>query len=378
MLLLMIEKELKQFFRNKGAVIILLLFPLVLITCLGFCLNSFMSADIDVFSEKKVLYHIENNSKYEEGFNGFKEEFQKEASLEFEEINDMEKAKVLVNENKAIALVTIDDNGYEYYRSESGEYTTSKIFRSVLEQTLTTYALVDTVIEENPTMIKDVLQVETRKYVEESSIGGKGISSFEYYTFAELALIILYISIMVAESVYNEGKLKTINRIRLSKVSELKLIISKAIVGIMIGVLQILEVYLFSTFVLKVNWGENLLVMVCVLLALVVFSSILGIVIGLLVKESKGIQSSLQTIIMALCFTGGCYAPLSMLKSLPIFENVMMLSPIYWVNSALVSLNTGVINNYSTISIVVCLGASIGLVCIYMIIKKVRGGRSIA
>lgn len=377
-LLSMIQKEIKQFFRNKGNVIILFFFPLVLITCLGFCLNMFMDSDIDVFSDEKVLYTIENNSKYEEGFNGFKDEFHKQTNLEFEEITDKEKAKILVNEDKAISLVTIGDNGYNYYRSELGENTSSKIFRSVLEQTLRTYALVDTVIEENPMMMQEILQVETEKYVHESSIGGKSISSFEYYTFAELALIILYISITVAESVYNEGKLRTINRIRLSKASELQLIISKAIVGIIIGILQIAEVYLFSTFVLKVNWGENLLIMVCVLIALAVLSSILGIIIGLLVKESKGIQSALQTIIMAICFAGGCYAPLSMMKSIPLFENIMKLSPVYWVNSALVSLNTGVVNNYATISIVVCLISSIGLVGLYMIIKKMRGGRTIA
>ena len=150
--------------------------------------------------------------------------------------------------------------------------TSSKIFRGILEQTLTNYALVDTVIEENPMLLQEILKAEKAKYVEETSIGGNLVTSFEYYTFAELALIILYISLATAESVYNEGRLKTINRIRLSKANDLQLIISKAILGIIIGILQITEVYLFSTFILKVNWGENLPIMICVLLALVVFS----------------------------------------------------------------------------------------------------------
>ena len=47
--------------------------------------------------------------------------------------------------------------------------------------------------------------------------GARDITSSEYYTFAELALIIFYVSGIVGESVYNENKLTTINRIRLSK-----------------------------------------------------------------------------------------------------------------------------------------------------------------
>ena len=79
-LLSMIEKELKQFFRDKGSVIMMFIFPIALITCLSFSLKSFMGGAYNFF-RKKVLYTIENNSKYEEGFNEFKEEFEKETRL---------------------------------------------------------------------------------------------------------------------------------------------------------------------------------------------------------------------------------------------------------------------------------------------------------
>lgn len=377
-LLSMIEKELKQFFRNSGGVIMMFVFPIALISCLGFCLNSFMGGSIDVFSEKKVLYKIEDNSKYEDGFNKFKEEFTKETDLKFEEIGNSDEAISMVDKYEAIGLVTINENGYEYYRSKDGEKTSSKIFRSILEQTFTRYALVDTVIETNPNMIQEVLQAEQGKYVEETSVGGKVTTSFEYYTFAELALIILYISLGTAETVYNEHRLKTINRVRLSKATNLQLILSKAILGMIIGALQIAEVYLFSTFVLKINWGDNLPTMIPVLLALTMFSSILGIVIGLSVKDDKSIQSTLQTLIISMCITGGAYAPLSMLKGIPVFSEIIKISPVYWVNSALTSLNKGIENNYAITSIGVSLGFSIMLVLGYMISRKVKGGRTIA
>lgn len=377
-ILSMIEKELKQFFRNKGTVIMLFVFPIALITCLGFSLKSFMGADVDVFSDEKVLYTIESKSRYEEGFNELKKGFEKETGLIFEEITNKEEAMTLVDEYDAIALVTINENGYNYYRSKEGEMVSSKIFRSMVEQGLSTYALVDTAIEENPRLVEEILKTEKEKYAKESPIGINEVTSFEYYTFAELALIMMYISVTVAESVYSEGDLKTINRIRLSKVSDLQLIIAKGALGLIIGILQIVEVYLFSTIILKINWGENIPVMMGVLLSLAIFSSVLGIVIGLLVKESKSINSVLQVIIITVCFLGGCYGPLSMLKSMPIMADLIKFSPIYWVNSALISLNTGIVNNYGVIAIATCLGSSVFLILGYMTIKKVKGGKSIA
>lgn len=377
-LLSMIEKELKQFFRNKGSVIMLFIFPMALITCLSFSLKSFMGGNLDIFSDKKVLYTIENKSRYEDGFSALRKGFEEDTGLVFEEVINKEEAKTLVDEDEAIALVTINENGYDYYRSKEGEGVRSKIFRGIVEQGLSTYALVDTAIEENHKLVEEILKTEKVEYVNESPVGVKEVTSFEYYTFAELALIMMYISVTVAESVYSEGDLKTINRIRLSKVSDLQLIIAKGALGVIIGILQVMEVYLFSTIILKINWGENIPAMISVLLSLAIFSSVLGIITGLLVKESKSINSVLQVIIITVCFLGGCYGPLSMLKSMPIIADIIKFSPIYWVNSALISLNTGIVNNYSMIAIGTCLGAAVLLILGYMTVKKVKGGEYIA
>ena len=379
-LLSMIKKELKQFFRNRGSIVMLFIFPIVLITCLGLSLKNFIGSDVDIFSGEKVLYTIENESRYEKGFTEIMKALEGENGLTFEYITNTEKdmAMSLVDEYKAIALVTINENGYDYYRAKEGEKITSKIFRSIVEQGLTRYALVDTAIEENPMLIEEILKNEKAEYIKESTIGANEVTSFQYYTFAELALIIMYISITIAESVYSEEKLETINRIRLSKATELQLIMAKGALGVIIGMLQIIEVYLFSTYILKINWGENMLTMFAVLLSVAVFSSVLGIIVGLVVKESKSINSTLQALIIGVCFLGGCYGPISMLKSIPIISDLIKISPIYWVNSALVSLNTGTVNNYGIIAIGSCLGISLVLILVYMSFKKVVGGKSIA
>ncbi|GAB6167854.1 ABC transporter permease [Clostridium carnis] len=377
-LLSMINKELKQFFRSTSSVIMLFIFPIVLITCLAFALKGLMGESVDIFKKAKVLYNIQDESKYSTGFVEFKKEFNKSVELTFEEIDNENLAREYVNKGEAIAFITIKKDGYDYFRSENGEGIRGKVFRSIFEQSLTNYALIDTTIEENPMKLDEIIKSESRKYSSEDSVGLKGITSFEYYTFAELALIILYISTTVSQSVYEEKKFLTINRIRMSKANDFQLILSKATVGVLIGVMQTILVYLYSTFILNVDWGNNLLMMFLVLISLSIFSSVLGIIVGLSIKDSKNMGSMLNTIIMFMCMLGGCYAPLAIIKLIPGISNIIWISPVYWVNNALISLNTGISDNNAIISIITSILLSLSLIIVYIAIRKVRRGKAIA
>ena len=51
MFFVMLKKELKMFFRSKGNVMMLFLFPIILITTLSLSLNKLMSAEVEIFGE---------------------------------------------------------------------------------------------------------------------------------------------------------------------------------------------------------------------------------------------------------------------------------------------------------------------------------------
>ena len=73
--------------------------------------------------------------------------------------------------------------------------------------------------------------------VSNETIGdARNITSTEFYIFAELALIILYLTTTVFESVYKENTLSTINRIKLSNSSEHMIILAKVAMGCMISI----------------------------------------------------------------------------------------------------------------------------------------------
>ena len=65
-LLTLIKKELKDFFRSKSDVIIMLIFPVILIFVMGKSLNNLMSVEKNIFNNKTIYYKINapiNNEK---------------------------------------------------------------------------------------------------------------------------------------------------------------------------------------------------------------------------------------------------------------------------------------------------------------------------
>lgn len=156
----MLKKEFIQFFRSKGNVFMMFIFPIILITTLSLGLKSMMDYDNDIF---------ENNGEY--------------------------------------TLV--------YYALEEGSEEYSIVFLS----------------------FKELVEDAVRNMVSNETIGdARNITSTEFYIFAELALIILYLTTTVFESVYKENTLSTINRIKLSNSSEHMIILAKVAMGCMISI----------------------------------------------------------------------------------------------------------------------------------------------
>ena len=99
----------------------------------------------------------------------------------------------------------------------------------MLESLFNHYGAYRTIAELNPESFKNLVQNPYDKYVVDEEVNHKRAvrPAAEYYTFAELALIVLKVSTVIGELVYEEKQLNTINRIILSKANENTMIISK-------------------------------------------------------------------------------------------------------------------------------------------------------
>lgn len=377
MYLQLLKKEVKQFLRAKGEVAMLFIFPIVLITTLSVGLKDIMSNMNNVFSEdkkdNKVYYSIDEDSTYKDGFISFIDGVGDELNIDFVETNSLDSVKDEIDKYDAISYIGVNKDDFTYYSSSEGEKMTSNVVKSIFETSLNNFAVYEAIGKLNPEAFKDIAKNVVDEYVVEEGVGvSHDVTSAEYYTFAELALIILYISITVGESVYRENSLTTINRLRLSKISEVNILLSKISLGVIISILQTLLVYLYSSFCLGVNWGESTLKLILLFIVFGVFASSLGTIVGILAKKETAVSGILNVLIIITCLLGGCYTTMSMMVSIPGVNTLMYLSPIYWINVATNSMLCNIPSNAYTIALAIPIVLSIIIISIYVMISKKR------
>ena len=375
MFFVMLKKELKMFFRSKGNVIMLFLFPIILITTLSLSLKNIMSSETEIFGENDkdsiVYYSVDENAKYKDGFFMFVDRIKKEINIKFKEVEDLDKVKDKIDDDKAIAYVSLYKSNFDIYTSKNGDTTKSKIFKSMIESLFNKYGTYETIEKLNEKSVNNVIKSTYDKYVVSENINGKKtVTSAEYYTFAELALIILNVSTVIGELVYKEKQLNTINRIKMSKVSERTMIFSKIALGIIISILQIILVYIYTTLILKVNWGENTLKFILLFIVFGLFSSMLGAIVGVSCKTDTAVDGILNGIMYLICILGGCFSTRLMITKIPILNKLMYLSPIYWINTAINTMICGLDTNLYLVAIMIPIILSFLLFSYSEIIKR--------
>ena len=374
----LVKKELMHFFKNKMDIVTMVIFPIVLILVMGTSLKGIMNVDTNIFKDEVVYYSIDSkNNTYIKNFEIIKSNLEKNYNIKFKLIEDIITAKENVNLEKSLAYISINNNGYEFYRNENGENTSQKIFRNMFEQFLHKNSLVETISENNPNIVNYKSINEQVIKLKEENLNSNGVDSYTYYTFAELVLIILYISSITSISLYKEKYLNTMSRMRICNISYLSILTSKVVLGIIIGIIQISVVFIVSRFMLNVNWGNNLGSIFLVLICLIIFSSILGVVTSVIFKDHKTSTSVCNILIIIMGLLGGSYMPISLITSSPITNLVAKISPTYWANISILSLSYGIKTIYPYISIIISIGLSAFLTLIGLIFYKNKAGESI-
>lgn len=378
-LLTLIKKEVKQFFRSKSDVIIMLIFPVILVFVMGKSLNGLMSMDKNIFNNKIIYYRVNapiNNEKNLQLFYDFMIHFEKSTNVKFIENNKYKDVTNEVNNNNAICFIDIYDNGINYFRNEKRESTESKIFRNLYEQYMKKYDFLQSIYKSNPQQIKNALEYEIKILLKNEGIDQEEVNSFTYYTFAELTLIILYISTITSISMYKEKSLHTMTRLKVSNANKINILLSKIILGLIVGILQIAIVYTISTKFFKINWGGNLLYIFIVLISLVIFSSVLGIFMSIVFPDQKTAYTANNILIIIMGFLGGSYVPICLVKSSRITSFLSEIMPSYWANISLLSLSYNVKTKYYIISIFISLSLSVLMLIIGNLVSKLKVGGS--
>ena len=372
------KKEIIQFFKSKTNVIAMLIFPIVLIFVMGKSLDGLMSMDKNIFSGKIIYFNIEDSSgnKNLQPFYDFSVQFQKDTEAEFVENTNPEEAIKLVNKNEAICFINVCKDDIKYFRNENGESTESKVFRNLYTQYMKKYIFIHSISKFEPQKVPQILNAQNNTRVKSERMSYDEVNSFTYYTFVELTLIILYISTITLTSMYKENTLHKMTRLETSSIKKINIIISKIALGIFIGIMQIIIIYITSTRLFGVNWGQNLIYIFMVLISFIIFSSVLGISISMIFSEEKTAYTFTNMLIIVMGFLGGSYVPLSLVKSARITSFLCELVPNYWVNTAILGLKYNVDTSYYISAINISLGSAALMIILSRIISKIKEGGS--
>ena len=378
-LLTLIKKEVKQFFRQKINVIMMIIFPVILIFIMGKSLNGLMTIDANIFNNKIIYYRVNAPIENEvdlQRFYDFMIYFKKNTNVKFIENNNYKDIIKDVNNNKAICFMDFYDNDINYFRSEKTESTESTVFRNLYEQYMKKYTFLQSIYKSNPEKIKEVLDYEIKTWLKDEGIEKKQVNAFTYYTFAQLILIILYISNLTSISMYKGEYLHTKTRFKSPKTNKINILLSKIAFGVVIGILQIITVYIVSTKFFNVSWGGNLLYIFMVLISLIVFSSILGIFMATIFSNKKICYMVNNILIIIMGFLGGSYVPICLVKSERVTSFLSEIIPSYWANISILSLSYDIKTKYYTFSIFISLGLSLLMLILGSLISKLKAGDS--
>lgn len=341
-----IIKEIKHNFRNKRVLAIMILFPIVLIVILGTAFSKVMSNDVQL-GEIKVLYTVQGEGNVEKAFEDLQKGL-KEYNVSFKETEDIKKAKESVQDSNysCYLLVNEDSKEIKIYKNDR-YYLDASFVEGILNTFIQRYNVINEIQEKNPRVIAEILKGSNKSFVKMEALNEKKEPrAVDYYGVTMTTLIVLYSAMTGAYAMKSEKNGKTEGRMMVAPIGKKEIFIGKILGALVVTILQIFIVIIFSKYVVGVNWGDNIVILILVIGSEIIMAVSLGIGVSFLTKTESAMNGILNSIIPVMVFLGGGYVPLEQFNS-EILNTISNFSPVRWVNSSI--LNIVFRNNYEKV-----------------------------
>jgi len=354
-----IVKEVKQNLRDKKAMAMMVLFPVLLIIVLGAAFKTSFSEDTKI-GTPKVFYSIEAKGDAAEYLKKFINE-KTTPKIEYVKTSDIKKAKdLLVSSSEYSGIIEMtEDNKIVLYKNDKGDMNLKGgIFESMLSGFVNQFNIITEIQKVNPKVIPDVLSDTNADYTEISSINKlEKPSSLDYYAVAEVALIIMYAASVGLYGMSSEKNSKTRDRVLSGPVRKYEFLFGKTVGGVLITIIQIAAVVAFSKYVLKANWGNDIFTVMLILISEIIMAISLGVGLGFIFKQESAAGGILNFIIPVIVFLGGSY--------MPIEGSFTYFSPVKWVNKSIFEVIYS--NDYSKVVPAICI--NVGVAILFLLIS---------
>ncbi len=202
--------------------------------------------------------------------------------------------------------------------------------------------------------------------------GKRPISSFAYYSVAMATMFILFAAGYGSRTLLEEKDNITYQRMVVAGTTKWKIISGKFFTMFIFGLLQIFTMILYSTLVLKVTWGNPILVIVISLCAVFAISGIGTMIAALTFKVGNYKMANVfeTAIIQSLALIGGSFFPMNILPGF--LQKLSYIAP----NGLALKSFLRVIQGYgmkdiiANLTILLAIGIAFTLIGIYILSKE--------
>ena len=267
-------------------------------------------------------------------------------------LTDEKTSKDLLKNNKIIGYLTFKENQVNITVKNSGVEET--ILKQVLEQIQTNSKIINKKVEKEISeqvatnkkinyeqIYQNALSLINKNDIKINNISNKNLSytMIEYYTLIAMAclygaLISMFIINYQLPNMNSTGK-----RISASPINKTKQLISSLISAYIVQIIGLLLLFLFTIFILKVDYGKNLLYVIITSLCGALSGLSLGVATSTLFKTNENAKTGIIiAITMLFCFLSGMMGITMKYiidKNIPLLN---MINPANMITDALYSL----------------------------------------
>lgn len=301
--------SLKILLKNKSLLFWTFIFPIILGTLFKLAFSNIEKKETLSTFDIAIVENEEfkNNLMYKKTFEALGNPANDERLFNIKYVS-LEQAKSLLENSSVVGYLILKDNEPTIYVNNSGiNETVLKVIVERITNKITIYQkLINKNVDIN-TINSIVNEVENDIKIKDISSNNLSYTNIEYYTLLAMTslyggLISMFLSNKHSANISSVGK-----RTSVSKLPKNKLILSNLLASYLVELLGLIIVYLYSLFILKVDFGTNNIYVILLLLT----GGLCGLSIGTFIASFKVSENTKTGILIAFtmisCFFAGMY-----------------------------------------------------------------------
>lgn len=200
-------------------------------------------------------------------------------------------------------------------------------------------------------VVTDINNIVNINYIQDGTFEkNKTVNAKQYYSVTMLIMFSVFLTTVGASNIIKEKENGTLKRLQSTSISKVNYMLGKLMAFFLVAVTQIGIYIILTSKILKINWGDNIGLIIIMILAHAIALSGITALAGVVFKTQKALRSVLPFIIMIMAVFGGTFFSIDVVTGF--MRNVIKATINFWltngytnimVGSSLLNINTNII-----------------------------------